>query len=60
MNSAGFPGLVDHFTTNVSDLQKMIDIKITLRDDSEFLEHVQVSVFYVIMMTSLDLGTRII
>ena len=44
MDSAGFPGLADHFTTKVSDLQKMIDIKNTLRDDSEFLEHVQVSI----------------
>lgn len=41
MNSTGFPELDEHFMTKVSDLQKMIDIKLTLRDDSEYLEQVQ-------------------
>ena len=43
MNSAEFAGLDEHFTTKISDLQKMLDIKLAVKDDNECLEHLQVS-----------------
>ena len=43
MNSASFIGVQSHFMTKVSDLQKLVEIRVAVKDDHECLEHLEVS-----------------